>query len=192
MEVERQASDAELPASKVIATEPATPPHNASVEWAPLSETTLAAFDHTAQLIASVTDSSATLSLELRADVDGAFHSLSFGPVALEPGDTTTWSVGAADLAIGEDLQFSAMIEGKLFVTRDGHTRNMRLEPVYVHPAETGFLLYGEHEHETLFRGGDFRESMPTTIDGEEAEPLAHISVAHVQALGPGENTELE
>ena len=190
--VERQANDAEVPASKVIATEPATPPHNASIEWAPLGETTLAAFDDTIELVASVTDSSATLSLELRADVDGMYHPLSFEPVTLEPGDTTSWSIGAADFEIGQDLRFSAMIEGKLFVTRDGHTRTMPLEPVYVHPTQSGFLVYGEHEHETLFRGGDFRESMPTTIDGEVPEPVAHISVAHVRVLGPGENTELE
>lgn len=169
--------------------EPPTPSFLATVDWGLTQQPTLIELDHedTLPLTISV-DSEAVLLVTLRADVDGAIHEASFGPTPL--GLSTPWApeVRPEDFEIDEHLRFSAMIEGKMYITRDDHTRVMPISPIFMHPLDGGgFALYGEELHETAFSGGDFRGSVPKVApDGEDLEPVAHVSVARVRELPAG------
>lgn len=135
-------------------------------------------------------ETAAELRLEMRADVDGSIEELSFGPEMVDAGGTWLPAVSAADFSIPQDLQFSAMIEGKLHVSRGESTRVMPLSPVFLHPTDAGgVLLYTAELHETVFAGGDYRGILPTAVAGGEVpEPIAHVSVARVRVLPIGED----
>lgn len=185
----RRSGKAAVPESavEIVATEPSTPPLLAGARWSGIDSEAVVEISETANLELWVEESPAQLVVDLRIDADGSIFEESLGPVDISPGKNLVLSVNLAALGVVSDIPFAAMIEGKLRVIRDGHTRTWALEPVFSHPTEEGLLLYGEESHRSEYAAGDFRGLIPETLD-DEGDPVAHVSVARVRVLPVGED----
>lgn len=186
---QRDAALEEAPQNDIIAIDPPAPPLGVEAHWAGLDTVSVQEISKKPSLEIS-SDVLADVTVDVRADADGKIFEFSTKPEPLQPGASFSVPVSLSSLGVGDELQFAAMLEVKLHVTRNGHTRTSTLDPVYVHPADGGFLLYDEDVYEDTFAGGDFRDLVPNAKDG--APQADHVSVARVRTLPPGTSPKPE
>lgn len=139
----------------------------------------------------SVVEEGALVAVEVRTHVDGDRHTVAIDEKQVGPGPGSSVEIPLEALGVHSEIEFAASVEGTVFVTREGHTRTAPLETIHIHPVGEGFLVYGSEALETQYNGGDFRGVLPV-VDDPETETIAHVSVAQVRVLAPGEETELE
>jgi len=131
---------------KAVAAEapPPPPPPLADALWKALQSEAVAQVGQNPILLVSATKHPATVLVELRADSDGRIFEHALEVAELKAGEFIELPVPLYALGIVPELQFASMIEGKLHVTRNGHTRSYAIDPVHMHPFQDGFLIYNE------------------------------------------------